>query len=95
MDGASGITMLAWVMRLGVALSGGGLPVRSADGICGGELRAARRRSWTRHRAKVGGRVGLTSCGGVPKWTKGTDCKSVIQGFESLRRLSVHVFIGI
>ena len=25
--------------------------------------------------------------GGVPKWTKGTDCKSVIHGFESHRRL--------
>lgn len=25
--------------------------------------------------------------GGVPKWTKGTDCKSVIRGFESHRRL--------
>ena len=27
--------------------------------------------------------------GRVPKWTKGTDCKSVIRGFESRRRLSV------
>lgn len=25
--------------------------------------------------------------GGVPKWPKGTDCKSVIRGFESHRRL--------
>ena len=27
-------------------------------------------------------------CGGVPEWTKGADCKSVIHGFESHRHLS-------
>ncbi len=27
--------------------------------------------------------------GGVPKWTKGTVCKTVIRGFESRRRLSI------
>ena len=30
--------------------------------------------------------------GGVPKWTKGTDCKSVIRGFESHRRLLLERF---
>ena len=29
--------------------------------------------------------------GGVPKWTKGTVCKTVIRGFESRRRLALHV----
>ena len=27
--------------------------------------------------------------GGVPKWTKGADCKSAIRGFESHRRLFI------
>ena len=37
---------------------------------------------------KSGGRIDPYEVyGRVPKWTKGTDCKSVIRGFESHRGL--------
>lgn len=34
------------------------------------------------------GGILIDSSGRVPKWSKGTDCKSVIRGFESHRGLS-------
>ncbi len=39
-------------------------------------------------------KVEIITHGGVPKWTKGADCKSVIRGFESHRRLLSEVSIN-
>ena len=36
----------------------------------------------------------VQNSGRVPKWTKGTDCKSVIRRFESDLGLSCHVVSG-
>ena len=62
-----------------------GLPAAALAGIGSDAFLARQHRCLTSRKRRAG--TGEALYGGVPKWTKGTDCKSVIQGFESLRRL--------
>ena len=50
---------------------------------------------WVSGRPRMAdGMVASGPHGGVPKWTKGADCKSAIHGFESHRRLFLFANLG-
>lgn len=70
--GAGAVAELA----VGIGASGAGLENGDWEGSIPGSL------------APVGTTARADFQGGVPKWSKGTVCKTVIRGFESRRRLS-------